>query len=124
MPNKAQTWASVRFNCLRSVSATTMCGRFVWEGAMARRAWFRAFMALAASTSVCAAAEPVTLRFSLQVATDNPQLGVSVVQFKEEVERETQKSLLVEIYDKGRLYIDDQVLGAVQSGAVEMGMAG
>jgi C4-dicarboxylate-binding protein DctP len=47
-----------------------------------------------------------------------------VVQFKDEVESATQKSVIIEIFDKGRLYIDDQVLGAVQSGAVAMGMAG
>jgi C4-dicarboxylate-binding protein DctP len=91
---------------------------------MARGALLRAFVALVASASVCCAAEPVTLKLSLQVATNNPQLGVSVVQFKEEVERESQKSVVVEIHDKGRLYIDDQVLGAIQSGAVEIGMAG
>ncbi|HWE15847.1 MAG TPA: TRAP transporter substrate-binding protein DctP [Hyphomicrobiaceae bacterium] len=90
---------------------------------MARGAWLYAFVTLAVSASVCGA-EPVTLRLSLQVATNNPQLGVSVVQFKEDVERETQKSVLVEIFDKGRLYNDFQVLGAIQSGAVEMGMAG
>jgi C4-dicarboxylate-binding protein DctP len=94
------------------------------EKAMAWSAWLGAFVALAASASVCWAEEPVTLKFSLQVATNNPQLGVSVVQFKEEVERETQKSVVVEIFDQGKLYIDDQVLGAVQSGAVAMGMAG
>jgi C4-dicarboxylate-binding protein DctP len=75
------------------------------------------------SAPVCSA-EPVTLRLSLQVATNNPQLGVSVVQFKDEVERETQKSVLVEIFDKGQLYNDFEVLGAIQSGAVDMGMAG
>jgi C4-dicarboxylate-binding protein DctP len=82
-----------------------------------------AFVTLAVSAPVCSA-EPVTLRLSLQVATNNPQLGVSVVQFKDEVERETQKSVLVEIFDKGQLYNDFEVLGAIQSGAVDMGMAG
>jgi C4-dicarboxylate-binding protein DctP len=90
---------------------------------MARGAWLYAFVTLAVSAPVCSA-EPVTLRLSLQVATNNPQLGVSVVQFKDEVERETQKSVLVEIFDKGQLYNDFEVLGAIQSGAVEMGMAG
>jgi C4-dicarboxylate-binding protein DctP len=60
----------------------------------------------------------------LQVPASNPQLGLSVVQFKEEVEKETQKSVRVEIFDRGKLYIDDQVVGAVQSGAIEMGLAG
>ena len=30
----------------------------------------------------------------------------------------------VEIFDQGKLYIDDEVVGAVQSGAIEMGLAG
>ena len=91
---------------------------------MTIRVWLCALLALMMSASVCAAAEPTTLRFTLQVAASNPQLGLSVVQFKEEVERETQKSLRVEIFDRGKLYIDDQVVGAVQTGAVEMGLAG
>jgi C4-dicarboxylate-binding protein DctP len=91
---------------------------------MARGAWLHAFVALAMSVCVCSAGEPITLRFTLQVAASNPQLGLPVVHFQEEVERETKKSVLVEIYDKQRLFIDDEVVGAVQSGAVEMGMAG
>jgi C4-dicarboxylate-binding protein DctP len=92
---------------------------------MAKGTWLYAFVALAVSASVCSAeAEPVTLRFTLQVAASNPQLGLPIVQFKEEVEGETKKAVVIEIYDKQRLYIDDQVVGAVQSGAVEMGMAG
>jgi C4-dicarboxylate-binding protein DctP len=83
-----------------------------------------AFAAFAASASVCSAGEPITFKFSLQVPASNPQLGLPVVQFKEEVERETKKAILIEIFDKQRLFIDDQVVGAVQSGAAEMGMAG
>jgi C4-dicarboxylate-binding protein DctP len=90
---------------------------------MARGAWLYAFVALAVSASVCGA-EPIILKFTLQVAASNPQLGLPIVQFKEEVARETQGSVVVEIYDKQKLFIDDQVVGAVQSGAVEMGMAG
>jgi C4-dicarboxylate-binding protein DctP len=68
-------------------------------------------------------AEPVKLRVALQVPASNPQLGQSVVQFKEEVERETQGAVLVEIFDRGKPYIDDQIVGAVESGAIEMGVA-
>src|SRR5262245_14849274 len=91
---------------------------------MARGTCLCVFLALALTAPFAVAAEPVTLRFTLQVSASNPQLGLSVVQFKEEVERETQKSLRVEIFDEGKLYIDDQVVGAVQSGAIEMGLAG
>jgi C4-dicarboxylate-binding protein DctP len=91
---------------------------------MAKGTWLYVFLALAVSAPVSSATEPVTLRFTLQVPASNPQLGLSVVQFKEEVERETQRSVRVEIIDRGKLYIDDQVVGAVQSGAIEMGLAG
>jgi C4-dicarboxylate-binding protein DctP len=91
---------------------------------MAKRAWLCAIAALAAGASVCNAGEPITFKFTLQVPASNPQLGLPVVQFKEEVEGETNKAVLVEIYDKQRLFIDDHVVDAVQSGAAEMGMAG
>jgi C4-dicarboxylate-binding protein DctP len=86
------------------------------------RALFCALLAFAVIGGA-RAADPVTLRLTLQVPASNPQLGLSIVQFKEEVERETQKSVLVELFDRGKLYIDDQVVGAVQSGAIEMGLA-
>lgn len=91
---------------------------------MAKGVWVCVLLALAVSAPAGDAAEPTSLRFTLQVPASNPQLGLSVVQFKEEVERETQKSVHVEIFDGGKLYIDDQVVGAVQSGAIEMGLAG
>jgi C4-dicarboxylate-binding protein DctP len=72
---------------------------------------------------VASRAEPVKLRVTLQVPASNPQLGLGVVQFKEEVEREAQQAVQVEIFDRGKLYIDDQVVDAVQSGAIEMGVA-
>ena len=68
-------------------------------------------------------AEATTLRVSLQIPASNPIMGRGVVLFKEQVERETQGALRVEIFDSGKLYNDEQVVGAVQSGAIEMGSA-
>lgn len=91
---------------------------------MGRGLWLCAFLALAVSAPVAGAAEPVALRFTLQVPASNPHLGLSVVQFKDGVEKATEQAVRVEIFDRGKLYIDDQVVGAVQSGAIEMGLAG
>ena len=70
-----------------------------------------------------ASAEPVTLRVSLQIPASNPIMGRGVVLFKEQVEKETNGALRIEIFDNGKLYNDHQVVGAVQSGAIEMGAA-
>ena len=51
-------------------------------------------------------------------------LGRSLVRFKEAVEKRSDNAISVEIFDKGKLYIDDQTVGAVESGAIEMGVAG
>jgi C4-dicarboxylate-binding protein DctP len=91
---------------------------------MTRARWLRLVLALALIGPAATASEPVTLRVTLQIAASNEMLGRSMVQFKEEVERETREALRVEIFDRGKLYIDDQVVGAVQSGAIEMGLAG
>ena len=64
------------------------------------------------------------LRLTIQVAANEPFLGAPVVQFKNDVERETANAVSIEIFDKGKLYIDNQVVDAVKSGAIEMGVAG
>jgi len=69
-------------------------------------------------------AAQVKLRASLQVAVSEPYLGVPLVQFKEEVEKRSNKAITIEIIDKGKLYIDTEVVGGIASGAVEMGVAG
>lgn len=51
-------------------------------------------------------------------------LGVNLKQFKEEVEGKTGSAILVEIFDRARLYKDNEVLAAVASGAIEMGTVG
>jgi C4-dicarboxylate-binding protein DctP len=68
-----------------------------------------------------AGAQEVKLRVSLQLPITNPLVGVSIARLKEEVERRSGKTLMIEIFDKGRLFPDPQVVDAVASGAVEMG---
>lgn len=71
-----------------------------------------------------AGAQQVKLRATLQVAISEPYLGVPLVRFKEEVERRSGNAISLEIVDKGQLYIDTQVVDAVASGAIDMGVAG
>src|SRR5262245_54534033 len=71
-----------------------------------------------------ASAQQVKLRVTLQVAVSDPFFGVSLVRYKEEVEKQSEKSVAVQIFDKGQLYKDDQVVEAVASGAIEMGIVG
>jgi C4-dicarboxylate-binding protein DctP len=66
-----------------------------------------------------AQAQQTKLRVTLQLPITN-HLGVNLVQFKEEVEKRTNKSIAVEIFDNSRLYKDNEVLEAVSSGAIEM----
>jgi len=69
-------------------------------------------------------AQEIKLRAALQVTAADPFVGVSLVWFKEEVETRTEKAVSVEIFDKGKPYRDDQILEAVASGAVELGVVG
>jgi C4-dicarboxylate-binding protein DctP len=70
-----------------------------------------------------AGAEPTRLRVTLQLPITN-HLGVNLMQFKAEVEEKTGKAVSVEIFDNSRLYKDQEVVGAVTSGAIEMGTVG
>lgn len=71
-----------------------------------------------------AAAQETKLRATLQLPITDALLGKSLARFKEDVERRSDGAISVEIFDKGKLYIDDQTVGAVESGAIEMGVAG
>jgi C4-dicarboxylate-binding protein DctP len=71
-----------------------------------------------------ASAQQIKLRATLQVAVTDPFFGVSLVRFKEEVQKRTEQAVTIEIFDKGQLYKDTQVVDAVSSGAIEMGIAG
>jgi C4-dicarboxylate-binding protein DctP len=78
-----------------------------------------ASMSLALALPVAAETK---LRITLQLPLKS-HLGQNLLQFKEEVERESNGDLVVEIYDSAQLYKDKEVPQAVASGAIEMGVA-
>lgn len=86
--------------------------------------WFCLVLISLLLQTLDAGAQQIKLRATLQVPAADPFFGVSLVRFKEEVERQSEKTISVEIFDKGQLYKDDQVVDAVSSGAIEMGIAG
>jgi TRAP-type C4-dicarboxylate transport system substrate-binding protein len=69
-----------------------------------------------------AAAQQVKLKANLQFPITNPLFGGSMKRFKEEVERQTENGVVVEIFDKAQLFTDYQVVDAVASGAVDIAM--
>ena len=69
---------------------------------------------------LAATAEQTKLRVTVQLPITN-HVGVNLTRFKNEVERRTNKAIVVEIFDNSRLYKDSEVLEAVSSGAIEMG---
>jgi TRAP-type C4-dicarboxylate transport system substrate-binding protein len=90
------------------------------ERAMARLHWV---LFLASFLPASAAhAQEVKLKANLQVPVSNPFYGVSLVRFKEEVERRSNNALAVEIFDNAQLYQTDQVIDALSSGAIDIGV--
>ena len=84
------------------------------------------FACLSFSSGLPLAAEgqQTKLRVTLQLPATDALLGKSLVRFKEDAEKQSNGAISVEIFDKGKLYIDDQTVGAVETGAIEMGVAG
>lgn len=83
------------------------------------------FAACALALWICnvpAFAADVTLRISLQLPLKS-HLGQNLQLFKEEVEKNANREIAVEIYDSAQLYKDKEVPAAVGSGAIEMGVA-
>jgi TRAP-type C4-dicarboxylate transport system substrate-binding protein len=73
-------------------------------------------------TAGAAHAQDVKLKANLQVPVSNPFYGVSLVRFKEEVERKSNNALAIEIFDKAQLFQTDQVIDALSSGAIDIGV--
>jgi C4-dicarboxylate-binding protein DctP len=73
---------------------------------------------------VPAAAQETKLRATLQLPITDVLLGKSLARFKEQVEKSSSEGITVEVFDKGKLYTDDQTVEAVASGKIEMGVAG
>lgn len=67
-------------------------------------------------------AADTTLRISLQLPLTS-HLGQNLQLFKDEVEKNSNGDISVEIYDSAQLYKDKEVPAAVGSGAIEMGVA-
>jgi TRAP-type C4-dicarboxylate transport system substrate-binding protein len=59
---------------------------------------------------------------ALQVPVSELFIGQSLAQFKKEVEERT--AISIEIFDDGKPYNDAQIVGAVTSGAMQLGVAG
>jgi C4-dicarboxylate-binding protein DctP len=70
--------------------------------------------------SLAAQAQQVKLRLTSQLPSSH-YAGINLAQFKDEVERRSEKTLIIEIFDDGRLYKDNEAIGAVSSGAIDMG---
>jgi TRAP-type C4-dicarboxylate transport system substrate-binding protein len=79
---------------------------------------------LFACMPIPADARQVKLKATLQVAASEPYLGVPLIRFKEEVEKRSKGVISVEIFDNGQLYSDTEVVEAVASGAIDLGVAG
>ncbi|ASP35152.1 TRAP transporter substrate-binding protein DctP [Labrenzia sp. VG12] len=73
-------------------------------------------------TAGSALAADTTLRISLQLPLTS-HLGQNLQLFKEEVEKNSNGEIAVEIYDSAQLYKDKEVPAAVGSGSIEMGVA-
>jgi TRAP-type C4-dicarboxylate transport system substrate-binding protein len=78
-------------------------------------------LALPLLATSAARAQQVKLRATLQVPVAQPFYGASLVRLKEEVEKASNNAITIEIFDKGRLFNDTQVVDAVASGAVDIG---
>jgi C4-dicarboxylate-binding protein DctP len=83
--------------------------------------WLAACLLLSAGA---ADAQQTRLRATLQLPATDALLGKSLVRFKEAVEKRSNRAISIEIFDRGKLYIDDKTVGAVEAGAIEMGVAG
>ncbi|MEO0360111.1 MAG: TRAP transporter substrate-binding protein DctP [Pseudomonadota bacterium] len=79
-------------------------------------------LAFAAAFAAPVFAADVTARISLQLPLKS-HLGQNLLIFKEEVEKNSNGEIAVEIYDSAQLYKDKEVPAAVGSGAIEMGVA-
>jgi C4-dicarboxylate-binding protein DctP len=71
-----------------------------------------------------ARAQQAKLRATLMVPISHPLLGASLVRFKEEVEKSSNNTVSIEIFDKAQLFGSTEVVGAVSSRAVDIGVAG
>src|SRR6266545_732817 len=67
-------------------------------------------------------AQQVKLKAALQVPITELLFGRSLAEFKQEVETLTRNGVAIEIFDGGKPYSDTQILGAVTSGDMDLGV--
>ncbi|MGF1649738.1 MAG: TRAP transporter substrate-binding protein DctP [Hyphomicrobiaceae bacterium] len=75
----------------------------------------------AASPLLAAPNDPLNLRITLQVPITN-HLGQNLVAFKQRIESQSEGRIKVDIFDKAQLFKDFEVIDAVGSGKIEMGV--
>jgi C4-dicarboxylate-binding protein DctP len=99
------------------------CDRLL-KGRFGGAVMFRLFclLVLLALPFGAAGAQQVKLKANLQFPIAQPIFGGSLKRFKEEVEKQSKNDIGVEIFDKSQLFTDYQVVDAVASGAVDIGM--
>ena len=68
-----------------------------------------------------ARAQQITLGATLQTPVSNPFYGKAMVRFKEELEKQSESAVALQISHNGQLFTNDQVVGAVSSGAIDIG---
>jgi C4-dicarboxylate-binding protein DctP len=68
-----------------------------------------------------ALAEQIKLRVTLQLPKTS-HIAENLMQFKDDVERRTNGAVAIEVYDNSQLYKDEEVVDAVSSAAIEMGI--
>jgi C4-dicarboxylate-binding protein DctP len=93
----------MRTNYLRVLRHLVFAGCFVLTAAISR------------------ADDQIRLKVTLQLPRTS-DIGGNLLQFKEEVERYAKGAVSIEVYDDSKLYTDEQVVAAVSSGAIEMGI--
>ena len=67
------------------------------------------------------AAQQVTLRATLQTPVSNPFYGRAMLRFKEELGKQSENGIALQIFDNAQLFTNDQVVDAVSSGAIDIG---
>jgi C4-dicarboxylate-binding protein DctP len=67
-------------------------------------------------------AQQVKLKAALHYSINHPLIGAPLARLKEEVERGSENSISIEIFDNGRLATDLEMADAVSSGKADMGI--
>jgi C4-dicarboxylate-binding protein DctP len=90
---------------------------------MAMTARLLCLLVLSLLSAPDAHAQQVKLKTTLMVPISHPILGAGLVRLKEEVEKRSNNTVSIEIFDKAQLFGAAQVVEAVSSGAVDIGVA-